>query len=186
MKIGKITTKTEAKSILNYSTSNPFTHVLSIQDKGDLWVPRPQFGCEVETLQFDDLFSPTAASGPQVHHIRQIISWAQSLPESSHALVHCVAGVSRSTAAALISSVVETGNVSDSVDHVWTIRPQAIPNPLMVWIADKLLGLDGRLFRASEEAIENTGYIIGHAKTTSQVYIDHFEEWWRGLDKGNI
>ena len=80
--------------------------------------------------------------------IQQIITLAQELRgKTGRVLVHCEAGVSRSTAAALIMYAcwLGPGREPEAMTRVLLQRPIAIPNPRMVEIADRLLAREGRL-----------------------------------------
>lgn len=80
--------------------------------------------------------------------IRKIIALAEELRSANgRILIHCEAGVSRSTAAALIMYAVwlGPGREHGAMMRVMAQRPIAIPNRRMVQIADRLLDRDGRL-----------------------------------------
>lgn len=88
---------------------------------------------------------------PTEDHIRDIIGLAESLRTSAgKVLVHCEAGVSRSSAAALIMYACwfGKGKEQEALECVVQQRPIARPNQLMVSIADKLMGRGGRLVEA--------------------------------------
>jgi predicted protein tyrosine phosphatase len=85
---------------------------------------------------------------PTEEDIRDIIGLADSLRTSAgKVLVHCEAGVSRSSATALIMYAYwfGVGREWDALERVIQQRPIARPNPLMVSIADRLMGRGGRL-----------------------------------------
>ena len=65
-------------------------------------------------------------------------------------VIHCWAGISRSTAAALISlcALNEEGVEGDIATAIRRASPTAMPNSLMVAIADDLLGRRGRMVDA--------------------------------------
>lgn len=96
--------------------------------------------------------------GPTAEDVRQIIALAESLRASTgKVLIHCEAGVSRSSAAALIMYAcwLGAGREREALSRVLLQRAIARPNRLMVSLADKLLGRDGRLVevvQAYEEA----------------------------------
>lgn len=98
------------------------------------------------------LFSDTVdASGPTENDVRQIIDAAQPLVNrSGRVLIHCQAGISRSSAAAVIlyAILLGEGNEAQAVSRVVTQRPIAHPNRRMIELADRLLGRDGNLIRA--------------------------------------
>lgn len=86
--------------------------------------------------------------GATEEDIRQLITLAEDLSSSGgRVLIHCEAGVSRSTAAALImySCWLGPGGEEEAMRRVLRQRPIALPNPRMVGLADKLLDRKGRL-----------------------------------------
>jgi len=86
--------------------------------------------------------------------IQQIISLARELQSTTgRILIHCEAGISRSTAAALImySVWLGPGREREAMVRVLAQRPIAIPNRRMVEIADRLLGRNGGLVEALYE-----------------------------------
>ena len=86
--------------------------------------------------------------------IQQIISLARELQSTTgRILIHCEAGISRSTAAALImySVWLGPGREREAMMRVLVQRPIAIPNRRMVEIADRLLDRAGRLIEVLYE-----------------------------------
>lgn len=80
--------------------------------------------------------------------IQRIITLAHQLRSTTgRVLIHCEAGVSRSTAAALIMYAcwLGPGREGEGMTRVLAQRPIAIPNRRMVEIADRLLDRKGRL-----------------------------------------
>jgi predicted protein tyrosine phosphatase len=69
----------------------------------------------------------------------------------AHLLVHCRAGVSRSTAAAALILMQAHPEMSASValDAVAAIRPRAWPNLLILEFGDALLGRNGEIAAAA-------------------------------------
>ena len=66
-------------------------------------------------------------------------------------LVHCVAGISRSMAVALIALVVKAGGRElEAAQVLRNAAPHAWPNTRMVALADQILGCGGRLVAARE------------------------------------
>jgi predicted protein tyrosine phosphatase len=95
-------------------------------------------------------FADTVAGelSPTREDVRRIIELAETLRSSSgRILVHCAAGISRSSAAALIMHAVwlGPGRERDALERVLAQRPIARPNRRMVELADELLGRDGEL-----------------------------------------
>jgi predicted protein tyrosine phosphatase len=90
----------------------------------------------------------TTEFGATEQDIQQIITLAKELRAApGRILIHCEAGVSRSTAAALIIYAywLGPGRERESMARVLAQRPIAMPNSRMVEIADRLLGREGRL-----------------------------------------
>lgn len=105
-------------------------------------------------LAFDDIENSSDV-GPEPHHVRSIsLRVKQHLvarPDTAM-LFHCVVGVSRSPAAAVIGVVQAEatlyGRRADplaALDTVLAHRPQATPNMLMIEYADALFGYRGKL-----------------------------------------
>jgi len=134
------------------------THVLSILDPD---YPEPAdfaaYGPHKRlTLHFDDVLD--AAPGltpPERHHIEALLEFGRGLGAVAgdplgHLLVHCHAGISRSTAsmATLLAEARPAMDEDAIFAHIREIRPQAWPNSRMIGLADDLLGLSGRLSAA--------------------------------------
>ena len=91
-------------------------------------------------------------SPPGANHVDRIIEFGRSWDAKSPMLVHCWAGVSRSTAAAfiLLCDRTEPGFEREIANGLRFRAPHAYPNPLMVRLADKALKRDGRMVAAVE------------------------------------
>ena len=89
---------------------------------------------------------------PEPEHVAGLIDFVRSWsPDEAPILIHCVAGISRSMAAALITLVLKApGRELEAARHVRKAAPHAYPNRRMVAVADDLLGCDGRLIAARE------------------------------------
>jgi len=95
--------------------------------------------------------------GPTADDVRRLIAAARSLAsqESARVVIHCQAGISRSTAAAAIFHAVllGEGREDEAVARVLAAREYANPNRRMIALADELLGREGRLVDAVEKAM---------------------------------
>jgi predicted protein tyrosine phosphatase len=92
--------------------------------------------------------------GPAEEDVRRIIELAESLRTSAgKVLIHCEAGVSRSSAAGLTMYAYwfGVGREREALEWVLAQRPIARPNRRMVSLADELLGRGGRLMGVVEE-----------------------------------
>jgi predicted protein tyrosine phosphatase len=88
--------------------------------------------------------------GATEEDVRRIIGLAEHLRSGTgKVLIHCEAGVSRSSAAALIMYAcwLGPGRERDAMERVLAQRPIAIPNRRMVELADRLLERRGLLVK---------------------------------------
>lgn len=92
---------------------------------------------------------------PGAHHVEALIAFVKSWDRIDPLVIHCWAGISRSTAAAFITASV----LNPTFDEVMLARrlraasPTATPNPRLIALADTLLKRDGRMI----EAIDSIG-----------------------------
>jgi predicted protein tyrosine phosphatase len=89
---------------------------------------------------------------PSAKHVDDVIAFGRGWKAQAPMLVHCWAGVSRSMAAAYILLCDRLG-ANREIEIAQAMRkraPHAYPNPLMVKLADKALGRDGRMVAAVE------------------------------------
>jgi predicted protein tyrosine phosphatase len=134
------------------------THILSILDPTH---PEPTdfaaYGPHRRlTLRFDDIIEPFAGMlPPERSHIEALLEFGAGLAAGDddplrHLLIHCHAGISRSTAsmATLLAEARPEMNEDAIFTHIREIRPQAWPNSRMIGMADDLLGRQGRLSAA--------------------------------------
>lgn len=136
------------------------THVITLlhsSERNHLFMPKDFKRENWLFLEMDDVVSPTADFAPKVDQVKRLLEWAKKLPNDAHLVVHCHAGVSRSTAAALAIKVQELGvnKIDEAVNWLLEARPQACPNPVITSIADDLLGANGELHAAAEEVANN-------------------------------
>ncbi len=126
------------------------TYLVSIGDADD---PLPE-GYENAERKLRLLIADVVTEeGATEEDVRRIIQLAEQLrAESGTLLIHCEAGVSRSTATALIMYAcwLGPGREDDAMQRVMAQRPFAIPNRRMVVLADSFLAFDGRLVRARD------------------------------------
>jgi predicted protein tyrosine phosphatase len=86
---------------------------------------------------------------PDETHLTSIIDFSRSWDGTKPMLIHCFAGVSRSTAAALVVAAArETRPVETLTEQLRSVAPHAHPNHHMISIADTLLELEGTFVAA--------------------------------------
>ena len=92
---------------------------------------------------------------PGESHVGRLIEFFEKWDQAAPMVVHCWAGISRSTAAAFTAQCIHYPD-SDEMDLARKLReasPVATPNPLIVAAADKLLDRGGRMV----EAVQSIG-----------------------------
>ena len=100
-------------------------------------------------LQFHDIdMTMLDYIEPELEHIQQAFAFAQEIDRPL--LVHCRAGVSRSTAIALAiaADCLGAGNERQACEWLRQVYPQAQPNRLVVFLADEVLSRRQALFTA--------------------------------------
>lgn len=128
-----------------------FDAVISIENPGARWGDRLRFHEHPHpphlVLCFEDLDQPhppivTATEGG----IQAALDFARDRPDAS-LLIHCHAGISRSTAIAIaiIADRLGPGREDEALSALLTLQPEAVPNLLVVQHADRLLGRNGAL-----------------------------------------
>ena len=116
-------------------------------------VPRPR---EIEESRH--LFVPMsdivlAEDGhilPAEAHVADLLDFVRQWDRGQPLVIHCYAGVSRSTAAAYIAACALRGDRCEFeiARELRARSPTATPNRLLVEIADRLLARDGRMVEA--------------------------------------
>lgn len=131
------------------------TYLVSIGDGDDPLPQGYQNAGRKLRLRIADVVTEEGAS---VEDIRRIVELAEQLrSESGTLLIHCEAGISRSTATALIiyACWLGQGREDEAMERVVAQRPYAIPNRRMVALADRLLALEGNLLRARDQSLSS-------------------------------
>ncbi len=102
-------------------------------------------------LTFHDITEPLEGfHPPKREHVEQIVDFASRWDRRDPLLIHCWAGISRSTAAALTTMCFlhPKEDEAELAQELRRISPSASPNRLMASYADELLGRNGRLLAA--------------------------------------
>ena len=136
------------------------SHVLSILDPD--WPVPEVFGSFGEhkrlELRFHDVIDETVGTAPpQVEDVAGLLNFGRDLsselPEGSHLLVHCHAGISRSTAAMalILAQALPDLAAQQVLQEVLRIRPKAWPNLRIIELGDGLLSRNGEMIAAAIE-----------------------------------
>jgi predicted protein tyrosine phosphatase len=116
-------------------------------------------------------------TAPGEAHVSTLFDWVAEWDRAAPLVIHCYAGISRSTAAAY-STVCALNPDRDEEELAQTLRrvaPSATPNRRIVQIADGLLGRGGRMVKAIDaigrgaDAFEGTPFRLDlHAEDATR------------------
>jgi len=92
-------------------------------------------------------FTPPAAA-----HINTTLDFVRRWDRRAPLVVHCFAGISRSTATAFMAACAlnPERDENDIASAIRAASPSACPNRLIVQLADRALGREGRMIHAVE------------------------------------
>ncbi len=103
-------------------------------------------------LLVDDVDAPKRGYDvPSRDHVDELIAFLRASDREASIVIHCLAGVSRSTAAALVALTVDApGREHEAAALLRRTAPAADPNRRIVELADRALGRAGELVAARE------------------------------------
>ena len=141
--------------IADIATEHGPSHMLTLINEGTV-VERPQ--CVIHTnylrLSLNDISEHEEGRIlPGQHHVENLIDFGKAWPREKPLFIHCWAGVSRSTAAALITllNVNPLLTAREAAQRLRLASPTATPNRRIIALADRLMGQDGELIAAVDE-----------------------------------
>jgi predicted protein tyrosine phosphatase len=128
------------------------SHVLTVMANVEQ-VQRPASVLDVNHLrismddineQIDGFVAPSSA------HVEQALAFIRKWDRKAPLVIHCYAGISRSTASAFMAACALNPQRDENTiaDQIRKASPSAYPNRLIVTLADQLLGRQGRMIRA--------------------------------------
>jgi len=137
--------------------------VTLINDQTMIETPHPLEPHRHLRLAMNDISEPQHGMvSPSGDHVSELIGFVTAWERDMPMLIHCWAGISRSTAAAFIS-LCALNPETDEMKIARALReasPTATPNRMLVAHADDILKRDGRMVRAVEK--------IGRGQTTME------------------
>jgi predicted protein tyrosine phosphatase len=130
------------------------SHVISLLDPGSMIQTPPgilnerhlKLGVHDIAIDAPDMIAPAEL------HVMRLLDFIEDWDRRAPMLVHCWAGISRSTAAAFIT-LCRLNPQAGETDIAAEMRLRAShiqPNPLLVGYADRLMGRSGRMVAAVE------------------------------------
>ena len=98
-------------------------------------------------LEMDDIEVPVPGDiCPCEDHVYRLLEFGDQLDGGSEVVVHCLMGMSRSTAAVMILLAQQNpGREAEIAEMVFREAPKAHPNSLLLQLGDRALGCDGAL-----------------------------------------
>ena len=142
---------------LSAQRTEGFTHALSILDPDE---PCPKAFVAFDPLchlklRFHDIVEPEpGAVPPDARHVEELLAFGREMIAAKadvRLLVHCHAGLSRSTAAAILylTQAHPRRSVHQSFGEVVRMRPRAWPNLRLLELGDEALGRHGEIIAAA-------------------------------------
>jgi predicted protein tyrosine phosphatase len=120
----------------------------------------PDFGSAYESrhlrLHLHDVHDEGAGHvAPSASHVGQLVSFLESWQRSSPLLIHCRAGIGRSTATAFIAACLHSPAADERAIalELRRLSPLARPNLVLIQLADAVMRRNGRM----AAAITDTG-----------------------------
>jgi predicted protein tyrosine phosphatase len=105
-------------------------------------------------ISMDDITEPAEGFvAPNNEHVERALAFVRQWDRSAPLVIHCYAGISRSTASAFMAACALNPH-RDELSIAQQIRkasPSAYPNRLIVSLADKALGRNGRMLDALDK-----------------------------------
>jgi predicted protein tyrosine phosphatase len=131
------------------------SHVLTVMANVDQVLrPASVLPANHMKIAFDDITEPMDGFvAPSAEHVERVLSFVRGWDRSAPLVIHCYAGVSRSTASAFAAACALNPHRDEMViaRQIRSASPIANPNRLLVSLADKALGRDGRMMRALDD-----------------------------------
>lgn len=130
------------------------SHMITLLDPDNLVPTPPRIAsqCHLRVGVHDIRQSIEGQTAPEARHAAEIVQFVSAWPREAPILIHCWAGVSRSTAAAFITLCATDPDTAET-EHAARLRaaaPFANPNPMLVRHADDALARGGRMSAAIE------------------------------------
>ena len=105
-------------------------------------------------ISMDDIIEQAEGfTAPALEHVERVLSFGHSWGRAAPMVIHCYAGISRSTASAFaIACALNPARSEQQIAQaIRKASPSAQPNRLIVSHADQLLGREGRMLRAIDD-----------------------------------
>lgn len=102
-------------------------------------------------VEMDDIIEETAGFvAPTAAHVERVLDFVRRWSRDAPLVIHCYAGISRSTASAFAAACLLNPHRDETAiaRQIRLASPSALPNRLIVALADAALGRNGRMVKA--------------------------------------
>jgi predicted protein tyrosine phosphatase len=116
-------------------------------------------------LRLDDISEPIDGyTVPAEQHIAELLAFVRSWDRAAPLVMHCYAGVSRSTAGAFVSACALNPRRPEAqiAQDIRRLSPTATPNIRIVMLADRMLRRGGRMVAAIDAIGRGIACYEGH------------------------
>lgn len=137
-----------------YELHQPSHLVTIINEEAQVPVPKSILPTNYLRLSFNDITEQRdSLTIANKSHLLQLLEFAQKWDRQQPLLIHCYAGISRSTAAAFILSKLfnPERHEDDLAEELRKLSPSATPNMRLIKLADKYFNSEGRMISAIEK-----------------------------------
>jgi predicted protein tyrosine phosphatase len=138
------------------------SHLVTLLPPEEMIATPPGFAAERHLrLGVHDIAEPMAGLiAPDAAMVEEVLAFARSWDATAPMVIHCFAGISRSTASAFAIACARDP-YADELEIALAMRrasPSAFPNRRIVALADDILGRQGRML-AAVEAMGGNGFV---------------------------
>jgi len=130
-------------------------HVLTVMaNVGQVMRPPSILEANHLRISMDDINEPADGFiAPSREHVEQALMFIRGWDRTAPMVIHCYAGISRSTASAFMAACALNPHRDESAiaRQIRAASPTAYPNRLIVTLADRILGRSGRMVRALDD-----------------------------------
>jgi predicted protein tyrosine phosphatase len=142
------------------------SHVLTLINEMTPVAPPPSIAPENYLyLGMNDIIVPIdGMTPPGQQHVESLLAFVRRWDQAHPMVIHCFAGISRSTAAAFIATCALRPDWTETeiATELRSQSPTATPNIRLVRLADELLGSEGRMVSAIEAIGSGNDAYEGH------------------------
>jgi predicted protein tyrosine phosphatase len=141
------------------------SHVLTVMGNvGQVQRPASVLAANHLKVSMDDITEPMEGyTPPSEMHVEQVLNFVRGWDRNAPMVIHCYAGVSRSTASAFAAACMlnPDRDERDIAQRIRAASPIASPNRLLVSLADRALGRNGRMVRALDDMGPGSMTVMG-------------------------